>query len=503
MRRDIHSPDRISPVEAISAIASDSTIASRTDNSDRFGFQGDTPLQTLLRSRRAGIREPAEPFDIPDDDRPLGLRRCGDTLIGVLAVAPTAPAPLVQGTAPPHDSRLLAAVTAALATRDAAPSSIDIVSHTMGCWGTSPAARAYRGLLGGLRLAAHRSVHLVVRIRPSDWPEAVLARGGDGAGSLRTALWCLRRTRARLNDCGLATRALSAVEITDLTARLTEGVPMTSALEGPIGLEHRGAPLVAYTLRDPDPETISALLASPVADHAVSTTVTLTVSPGPTLRVIVRDNGGRAADRSGELGLELVRTPSLPAAAAGLPIGPPPQRRGRSNDDAVGSIRLAPNDAVSLPLAGDGQIVGADVRGNPVTLRLAGRDVPRCDVIGDGTLHRQVVARLAALGFAVAVASDRPERWRPLADAAGPGLVTVGPPRHRVHAIVDDTAAGLPPQPGATLIHMSEPTSAPQTVSGPVLRQSPAGTSTVASGSGRSVTLRLVSTPAEQAIVGR
>ncbi|ALG84044.1 type VII secretion protein EccE [Gordonia phthalatica] len=461
-------------------------------------------MQTRLLFRRAVAPEPTAPFDVPDDGVRVGLRRCGDTLVGVIGVGPTTPAPLVVGAAQPGDARLMAAAVAALGARDAAPSSVDVVTHTMACWGNGPAARAYRGLLGGQRIAAHRSVHLVVRIRPADWPDAVRSRGDAGTGALRTALWVLRRLCARLADDGVVAHPLAAAEIAELTARFTEGIPVWSAAEAPIGVEHNGSPLVSYVLRDARPEAATALLATPVAVNAVSTTVTVSVTPGPSVRVSVRDNGGRAVDRSGELGLELVTADRRAIAAAGLPIDVPTPRRRRSTDDISPSFHLAASDAIAVPLAGDGQIVGADASDRPVTLRMAGRDIPHCDVMGDGVLHRQVVARLAALGFAVAVATDHPQQWRRLAASVGTGSVTVGHPQHPIQVIVDDTEACTLTAPrGTTLLRLRDAGAPPPSGRGPMIRQSADGGTVVARGSGRTVGLRLVSTTAERAIVER
>lgn len=459
-------------------------------------------MQTPL-SRRADATAP--PFDAPDDGGIVGFRRCGELLVGVLAIAPTTPVPQAVGAAQPGDVRLLAATVAALDARDAAPASVDIVTHAMACWGHASAARAYRGLLGGQRIAAHRSVHLVVRIRPGDWPGAVRARGGTGAGTLRTALWILRRLRVRLADDGVVARPLTAAEITELTARFTEGVPVSSAVEAPIGMEHNGSPLVSYVLRDARPAAATALLSTPVEVSAVSTTVTVSVAPGPSVQVTVRDNGGRAVDRSGVLGLELVSASRRAVTAIGLPIGPlTTGRRSRSLDALVPRFHLTPADTVSVPLAGDGQLVGADSADRPVTLRMAGRDVPRCDVIGNGVLRRQVVVRLAALGFAVAVATDDPQPWRRLAASVGAGSVTVGRPPHPVQVVVDDTDGDrITAQPGTTLLRMHDLAAASPAESGPTIRQSVDGRTLIVSASGRTMDVRPVSTTAERAVVER
>ncbi|MBM7366907.1 type VII secretion protein EccE [Gordonia hydrophobica] len=446
-------------------------------------------------SRRDSAWHPTAPFDVPAGEEYIGLQRDGDTLIGVLAVTPTAPAPIVVGAAASGDAQLLNAVAAALTHHDAAPVAIDVVSHTMGCWGATPAARSYRGLLGGLHIASHRSVHLVVRLRPAAFPAAVNARGGPGAGTLRTALWCLRRVRSRLSDAAVGTRPLTAAEITELTARLTEGIDVRS-------LQTPGSSLVSYALPAPTPESLAALLAAPISADALSTTVTVSIAAGPSMRVTVRDNGGRAVDRTGELGLMRLEAP--PAAAIGLPVGLPPLRRRSPRIDAmvprVGPAETLPLLTLPIPIAGDGQLVGADRSGRPVTLRLAGRDIPRCNVLGDRAVAQQVVVRLAALGFAVDVASDDAQPWQRLADSVGVGLGSGGAPQRPVQVVVDDSdAGGVTAPPGATLIRIHR-IDDPPSDTGPALRRGPDET-ILAEGAGRTVSIRPVSTDAERALI--
>ncbi|MGB6039740.1 MAG: hypothetical protein WBG39_07805, partial [Gordonia sp. (in: high G+C Gram-positive bacteria)] len=155
---------------------------------------------------------------------------------------------------------------------------------------------------------------------------------------------------------------------------------------------------------------------------------------------------------------------------------------------------------VALPVAGDGQVIGADPSGAPVAFRLAGPNIPQAHVIGDDTLVRQVVVRLAALGVPVAIASDNPQRWERLAMAIGGGWVTIGQQRRPARVLLDDTAAGdVSALPGSTLLRRHADTSA-LTVPGPLLRQDRATGTVVVRGADRSATARLVSTAAERTL---
>lgn len=473
-------------------------------------------MQARMLVRRTAPWEVRAPFDVPADDGFIGLRRCGDSLIGVLAIAPDEPAPVVVGTPRATPPRLLPAVLSAMSAHDAAPWAIDVVSHTMRSWDDGIAAGAYRTLLGGLRIPTHRSVHLVVRIRPADCPQAVLMRGDGPAGMLRTALWCLRRLRARLADSGIPTRPLTAAEITDLTMRLTEGAPVERATSDALGAHVDGFRFAVHRWAGTSPESLSALLAAPGSSEAVSTTVTLSLTAdrsGPRLTATVRDNGAHASDRDGCHDLVPVDASDRGALAAGLPIAAPPEDRRDDRSRGSGSrgsgaapVPPAATEqicrSVAVPCAGDGQLVGAAASGAPVALRLAGPGVAASTICGDHRLARQVAARLAAIGMSVAVVSDTPQRWRRLADAVGERWITVndrGPTAP--HVLFDDTRAGgheVPP--GATLLRRHDCLDDGRGGREPTLRHDPGSGLLLASGLGCTVPVRPVSTAAERSL---
>ncbi|EGD56901.1 hypothetical protein SCNU_00945 [Gordonia neofelifaecis NRRL B-59395] len=445
---------------------------------------------------------------MPTDDGFIGFRRAGDGMIGVLAIAPPAPAPLVVGS-PALEPPLLAAVLASMTAADVAPWSAEIVSHTAGCRADDPAARAYRTLLGGLRIPAHRTVHLVLRIRPADHPAAVRARGGGSTGALRTAVWCIRLVRARLADAGVGARALAAAEITGLTEGLTEGAPVDRIVAGPDGPHADGFPLTAYRWTGSAPESLATLLASPGADGSVSTVLTLRLvatPAGPRLAVLLRDNGGRPRTTAESDALRLTRVDDRATALAGLPTTPTPPRRSvrRLGDELpVGASPTATRrlcGSVSVPLAGDGQIVGADPSGSAVALRMAGPGVPRTDLVGDDALARQVALRLTAIGLTTSVISEVPERWRRLAGAVGDGLLTIGgTDRRPSRVLIDDTAEGAVVAPsGTTLVRVRADGAPPAGI--PALVQHPQTGAVRALGRHREIPVRLVSTAAERSL---
>ena len=153
-----------------------------------------------------------EPFDVPDGDGYTGLHRDGPRLVCVLALVPgpPAPVPLPNG---PRTRVPVETMAACMARSDARPLRVDVVTRTLVWWGDGPATRAYRGLLGPLAPASHRSVALVVHVDPAQHPQAVALRGGGNIGALRTVLWCVRRVRAACASAGVQTRPLTAADL--------------------------------------------------------------------------------------------------------------------------------------------------------------------------------------------------------------------------------------------------------------------------------------------------
>ncbi|WP_156890371.1 type VII secretion protein EccE [Gordonia shandongensis] len=455
---------------------------------------------TALFARRGAAAAVHDAFDVPCDDGYAGLRRAGDELLGVLAVDPGPAVPVVHavhhagggvGGAGPRGAEILPAVARALGMRDAAPVGVDIVSQVMTAAPHGPAAHAYRRLLGGLPIAAHRSVHLVMRFRPAAHPAAVAARGGSGVGALRTAIWCLRRLAACLAEVGVAARPLTAAEVTALTAGLTEGrAPGDPALVTRV-------PLVEA------PETLRALLAAPTLSAASSTTVTIRVGrrvDGIGLQTVVRDR--LVAPVAPRPGFVDVDGDPRALAAIGLPVAVPAGRVDPDLPWQTGAAAAAIIGSVRIPTGGDGQVVGAAVDGSPVTLRLAGPSLARSEVLGGRRLAGQVLVRLAGLGVTTCVRTVCPADWEPAAARLGP-TVRVGGHTSGVQAIVDAADPPVVADPGVTVVRASDAAGGPSVGAHPVLIASRDDPDTVtATAGGASVTVRLVSTPEERGLLG-
>jgi hypothetical protein len=183
-----------------------------------------------------------EPFDVPDGDGFTGLRRDGPRLVCVLALVPGPPAPVRL----PHGPRTrvpVETIAACMVPSDARPLHVDVVTRTLMWWGDGPATRAYRGLLGPLAPASHRTVALVVHVDPAQHPQAVALRGGGNVGALRTVLWCVRRVRAACSRAGVQTRPLTAAELsTDGAWTIADATDAVARIL-PSGVEGAAPPL--------------------------------------------------------------------------------------------------------------------------------------------------------------------------------------------------------------------------------------------------------------------
>lgn len=187
--------------------------------------------------------------------------------------------------------------------------------------------------------------------------------------------------------------------------------------------------------------------------------------------------------------------------AAELSTGPP--GRVVATIPAAGPIPAGPIPAEPVPLSGSGPVLGADERGRPAVLSLAGPGIAEAAVVGDDAVVRRVVARLAGIGLGAAVFTDRPRFWAGLIDAvADPALLhpaAAGP----APVLIDD----LPDRPlgrldGRTVLTIGE--RGPGAAAGiPMLRQDTRDPRrAVLSGGGRVLAVRLVGTPAEDALIG-
>jgi len=153
------------------------------------------------------------------DGREVGLLGHGGAWSGVLALDPAGAeggAGLVAGDAAADAASFpLAALAGSLADRGVGLDAISAVWHCRPVADGTPAAAAYREVLGPLPPVSRREAWLVVRLDPQRCPDAVAERGGGVVGAHRAVVGALARIGRVLADHGMPVRPLGADEVLD------------------------------------------------------------------------------------------------------------------------------------------------------------------------------------------------------------------------------------------------------------------------------------------------
>ncbi len=312
----------------------------------------------------------------------------------------------------------LAEIARCLDQFDIRLAAIDVISTGSRSAGTGAVARAYESILGPLPAVAHRTVWVVLRLDPLANAAAVDRRGGGAEGTLRSAVVATRRVANRLAARGLSAVALSATEMNQAVAQLTLGAAPEEFAETTDSLTHNGFHHTTYRM------TPEALGSRGVAEVWSTPTVTSTI----TVRLQrVPDAGTAAAGAIAVTATARFATRDTPCRvrSAGLIPLPGKQRRALLFSLPLGTgvaalpldSYLGPRDAlaqVPMPIAGCGQLIGADSSGQGVALPLVSRHVRRVEVIGSPLVAKQVILRAIALGASVVVHTNRHDAWRPM-----------------------------------------------------------------------------------------
>ncbi|MFZ2510710.1 MAG: type VII secretion protein EccE [Gordonia sp. (in: high G+C Gram-positive bacteria)] len=442
-----------------------------------------------LANRR--VRPKPTPFDVPYDDNVIGVRHDDGTLLTVLAVhgSTPGPRPLAEPWRPAAGSKLSVAgglpwdtLTAWSRRPEALATEISVLTHGRSTGDDGPAARAYRSLLGPLSVAGERAVHLVVRFAPLAHPEWVARYGTGRSAALRAVLAATRTMTALLRADGLTVTGRTAAELTALTGKIP---PVASAV---IHSAVSQSAVIHYSVHPDDPAHLPTALES-VWQHGAAASTALVWRTGPAGPVI---RASACIDRSldGQLRDDL-----------------PPGWRPRPSDAANADRATLPRSTATalagtvIPVTGAGIVVGADPTGRPVTVRLAGPDVAIAEVTGGLPTAQRVVVRLAALGISSAIFTDRPERWD--------GVLHGVRDRHLVHpaasgaadVLIDDRPDGqLGPLARHTVIRVREQGHPVPGIPG--LYPDPEDPANILiSGARTPLRVRLVSTPAEDALL--
>ncbi|PVZ10276.1 type VII secretion protein EccE [Actinomycetospora cinnamomea] len=220
------------------------------------------------------------------DGREVGLLGHGGGWSAVLAPDPVGAdggAGLVADDATAGSASFpLAALAGSLADRGVVLDAISAVWHCRPVAGDTPAAAAYREVLGPLPPVSRREAWLVVRLDPQRCPDAVAERGGGVVGAHRAVVGALARIGRVLADHGTTVRPLSADEVLDAALEAAD------ADEGPGERlkEHWRAVVVgeighaAFAVTRWPADTAPARLTDLTATVARTCTLALTLEPG-------------------------------------------------------------------------------------------------------------------------------------------------------------------------------------------------------------------------------
>lgn len=182
---------------------------------EREPEQGADDVDPRLRTLRLLTGDLAVARTRDHDGREVGLLGHGGGWSAVLALDPT---DADGGTAlVPGDevSFPLAAIAGCLADRGVVLDAVSALWHCRPVHDDTPAAAAYREVLGSLPAFSRREAWLVVRLDPARCPDAVAERGGGVLGAHRAVVGALARIGRVLADHGTPVRPLAADEVLD------------------------------------------------------------------------------------------------------------------------------------------------------------------------------------------------------------------------------------------------------------------------------------------------
>jgi type VII secretion protein EccE len=371
------------------------------------------------RRRKNGIGQP-EPFDanLPDGSH-IGFHWDGKILTSLVRILEDAQALTVMEPEMTVGGQMISAQTVADCLRqfDIGLDSIDVISQGARSHGHSQLGSVYEAVLGPLPAVARRSMWMTIRFDPTLCPDAVRHRGGGWQGIVRTAVTATRRVANRLSDAGLRTHIMAAADIVQATTQLSHGVDLDTVDETWNACHDGRFTMRSYCFKPPMFTNAGVGLLWTVPSD--STTVCISLrrderNDAIKLRGLVRFDGYRHTQvKLGDLG----HLPGRQYAAlmCSLPL-PSPRRPVPAWVFARGVEAVTD---LLLPVAGCGQVVGADEHGRAIALQLFGAQVQRVEMCGTLHLAQQVVLRSLALGARVRVHSRRPAAWHSMVEQVG------------------------------------------------------------------------------------
>jgi len=486
--------------------------------SEKFTFA----KQRFRRHRASADRAP---FDVPlPDGGSYGMRWDGRYVITVLRL--DAPPPFVTRLNPSGlstgDKVPLPELARCLDQFDIELATIDVISTGARTAAEGAVARLYDQILGPLPAVAHRTVWVVLRLDPLANAAAADRRGGGSTGVLRTVIVATQRVANRLAARGLTASVLSGAELNSVVHQLTRGVDLADFTELPDALEHDGLRTTTYRVE------LDALGPRGFADMWTTSTIATTVTmrlrraPGEPGRPAA-DTGGARIDVSALARFTTGTAASVPDLPGLIPL-PGSQYRALvqtlpiDNADFALTEESVIGDADALtelttPIAGCGQLIGADDVGQGVAMPLISAHVRRVEIIGAVLIAKQVILRAIAIGATVVVHTNRHEAWRTMVDYVGSSALTLAAwsagsqqanSYRSANVVVYDGVPVTGHHSGTTVIQVREPGAAPSGFEPDVtLSESEETANVVAIRSATgTATVRMVATPFEIAYLG-
>ncbi|MFE3256010.1 type VII secretion protein EccE [Nocardia sp. NPDC059091] len=463
-----------------------------------------------FRTRRG--HPPADLIDfLAPDGRSLGLYLDDHRVVAVVEVLAPRGGLTRLGRRTVQSTHLLPLpeLAKSLSRHDILLSGIDIVSHGFRSRSGTPAGAIYDTLLGPLPATAHRTVWLAIAFDPIACPEAAARRGGGLTGACRAVTIATQRIMRTLEDADCSARLLTAPEIRQAALQVTAGVD-PGALTQRWRYAELGNGVNIGAAVDPR-QLASDLLAQLWVPASRGTTVAVRLRPGRCADTVRIGAAWRLTAR--ELPVEPVQQHMISmngrhreGLLAHLPFAVP------GLDDTVPTeIRdIAGIEALQLPSAGCGQLLGSDDDGNGVAIRLVGQGISSVHLAGELYLAQQIVFRALAVGERILIRTDRPEAWQQLVTTIGnPERLTVAVETHQSDAdftatLVDGVLAPAP-HAGVTTIYLTgDPLGWPGTRPDLSIHQPTAAGNRIVLRTGTTeVPLTLVSIPRESTYIGQ
>ncbi|GAB0107574.1 type VII secretion protein EccE [Nocardia sp. JMUB6875] len=413
-----------------------------------------------FRARRG--HPPADIIDFrASDGRSLGLYRDGSRVVAVVEVLAPKGGLTRLGRATVQSAHLLPLpeLAKSLSQHDILLSGIDIVSHGYRSRSGTPAGAIYESLLGPLPATAHRTVWLAIAFDPITCPEAAARRGGGLAGACRAVTIATQRIVRTLEDGDCSARLLTAPEIRQAALQVTAGVDPGELTQHWRYAELGNSVNIGAAV-DPH-ELASDLLSQLWVPASRGTTVAVRLRPGRDAETVRIGAAWRLTAR--ELPEEPVQQHMISmngrhreGLLAHLPFAVP------GLDDTVPTeVReIADIEALQLPSAGCGQLLGSDEDGNGVAIRLVGQGISSVYVAGELYLAQQLIFRALAVGERILIRTDRPHAWHQLVTTIGnPERLTIAAETHQPDtdftATVVDGVLAPAPHAGVTTVYLT------------------------------------------------